>query len=100
MTETASEIILRPYQIAFPDFPVEDCPDIPEGWIDVSDESWMCPSWRVGRMTICVDFADPERREIPEGARFFVIEEGPNEVVELFASDNWREVRSFVACRL
>lgn len=99
MTEKGSANLLRPYQIAFPDYPVKDCPDIPEGWIDVSYEPFTCPSWRVGGMTICVGFADPERREVSDGPRFLVINVSTSEDVEVFASDDWSAIRNFVANR-
>ena len=36
---------MKDWRIEFPDFPVEDMPTLPEGWVDASWHNDACPSF-------------------------------------------------------
>jgi len=86
----------RPFPIVFPDFPEEDCPEIPEGWEDASVDTDMCPSWLVGGLRVFVDYIDVGMRWAGEGPRFAVCEAYLFVADDLFQSDNWADVVAFV----
>ena len=60
------------YRKEFPDFPESDMPAIPEGFKDVSWHNDAMPSFTNPdlRLSIWIDYADPEKREFPEMERF------------------------------
>jgi|LakMenE01Jun11ns_1017448.scaffolds.fasta_scaffold9235343_2 hypothetical protein len=60
------------WKTEFPDFPEADMPALPEGWEDISWRNDACPNfvnYKLG-VALFVDFAEPEKREIPEYPRF------------------------------
>jgi len=89
-----------PYRAEFPDFDPATMPAIPAGFDDVSWCNDSCPSFvdEGAGMILFIDFADPADREVPERPRFSVGEwDGGATGVELFCSDEWPEVESFLA---
>jgi hypothetical protein len=82
---------------AFPDYPVEAFPDIPEGFEDVSWGNDTCPSIVSDNleMLIWIDFPEVKHREYADGKRFVAvrqvagIETGSKIIVE---TDDWNEV--------
>jgi hypothetical protein len=60
------------YQVAFPDFPEADMPEIPQGFEDTSSHDDACPSFEhpgLG-LRLHIDYADKALSEIPGGSRF------------------------------
>lgn len=87
------------YREEFPDFPAEDMPNFPEGWTDSSWHNDICPSRMSPDDTIqvFVDYADPDRREMPELPRFSVSRLSESDNPEtLLESDDWSEVLAFI----
>lgn len=78
-----------------------DIPQLPDGFKDDSWHNNVCPSFiRIlddQIVTLWVDFADPERREI-RGSQFFLTIEPNNdyfnEVTHVFETDSWDEMMS------
>jgi hypothetical protein len=60
----------------FPDFDVGTLPAIPEGFVAAHWHNDVCPHWHYGEdyltanPLLWIDYADPVRREFPDGKRF------------------------------
>jgi hypothetical protein len=82
------------WKVEFPDF--DDEP--PAAWLaehSFEDVSWhndVCPSWLCDVFTLYVDYADPEKRDHPEAARFSLHDEERT----VLTTDEWLDVRAFV----
>jgi hypothetical protein len=83
------------YAIEFPDFPAADLPAIPAGWQDHSWHNDACPRFHVGELAVFIDYLNPHYSENEFAPRFSV--QHIEDCVELFASDDWNDVLSFVA---
>jgi hypothetical protein len=88
---------MNDWRIEFPDFPVEDMPTLPAGWVDASWHNDACPSFVNERLkaAMFIDYRDPEMRGLGlEGsARFAALnidEEGniETDVEPLAEGDN------------
>ena len=86
------------YREEFPDFSESDMPEIPAGFVDVSSELDLCPSfWSEPlRLRISVDYADPERRDDPDMPRFCLWPTDPlgasDPDGEVFDGDDWSTI--------
>jgi hypothetical protein len=85
----------------FPDFPIEDMPQFPEGFVDSSWHNDTCPSFTdsVLRVLVYVDYVDVDLRERFNGKRFAVLrldEEGTiaDCTADCFESDDWTDVQA------
>lgn len=87
------------YTVEFPSFDPATMPQIPAGF---KDQSWcndVCPSFYSAGLdlSLWVDFADPDQRELPNEPRFAVAACGdPNDHV-FFNSDDWSQVLCVIA---
>lgn len=84
------------YRTEFPDFDPATMPAIPAGF---EDESWhndACPSFHHEglRLTIWVDYADPQHRDSADSTRFALIrtDEERTWLGELVDSDDWSDI--------
>jgi hypothetical protein len=61
--------------IAFPDFPIDAMPTLPEGWNDVSWRQDVCPCYARAdnAVMIWVDYPNPSDREFYNTRRFRVM---------------------------
>lgn len=88
------------YRTAFPDYPVEAMPSIPDGWTDRSWKNEPCPCFihEMSGLVLWVDY--PENRELDDCPRFVVQrctsrEDGAwqfGDHVDLFETDCWDTV--------
>ena len=87
------------FRTEFPDYPVEDMPTLPQGWVDQSWHNDACPSFisEALGLTLWIDYRKVEDREMI-GSRFLVCAVGDNSEA-LLASDDWDEVEAFIARR-
>jgi hypothetical protein len=79
---------------AFPDYPVDSLPDMPERFMDVSWRNDACPSFDLGRgLHLYCDYPTQEDREYPGGFRYIVMQDsGESELVlctDLFDDVLW-----------
>lgn len=87
------------YRKEFPDFDPATMPTLPQDFEDVSWGNDLCPSFlnEVAGLIIFVDYADPAKREYPDGRRFSLSpwDNGPayEGVIE---SDDWAEIEAAV----
>lgn len=80
-------------------------PQIPPDWINVTWSNDVCPSWKIGLLTIWADHPVPEEREVASLERFSVCVSGWNPEegedtesgVTALKTDDWAEVLKFVA---
>ena len=83
---------------AFPDFNINF--DV-SGLTDMSYQHDTCPSWRSanGLWQIYTDYADNDRREIPDGRRFAYhqLNDNCDLTGDIYSSDDWDEVRKVTA---
>lgn len=101
------DLVAPLWQVEFPDFPVSDLPEIPEGWIDQSWRNDACPFWLAPPKTgIFVDYGDTAMRDFASGPRFVVVRleaDGTHPVTPdehpLLATDDWGSVLTFVLAR-
>jgi hypothetical protein len=86
----------------FPDFPAEDMPAIPAGFVDASWHNDTCPCLvsDAAGLQIWVDYLDPTKREY-EGKypRFSVSQQraGVEHSGPSIQTDSWDEVLAFIA---
>lgn len=88
------------YQTQFPDYAAADMPDMPASWVDQSWHNDMCPSFvPCAGLSVWVDYANPDMRQIPEGPRFVVIYTDVDGAYtgDALATDDWGAVREFVS---
>lgn len=82
------------YRDEFPDFDF-DVPEIVTGAWNFEDTSWrqdVCPSFQCDVVTLWIDYADPQKRERPEGPRFVITSEGET----MMEGDDWSWVVAYV----
>jgi hypothetical protein len=89
----------------FPDYPVADIPEFPEGFECAAWHNDTCPVFHEGTsaaepapaaIMVAVDYADPTAREFPDTSRFgFHIYEG-GDFAAVHGSDDWREIRALI----
>lgn len=100
---------LPKWQVEFPHFPVEDMPDIPDTWEDISWHNDACPSFMAmcqgpdgdpsatyDTMRIWVAEANPDLRDLPNIGRFCVSFDGASDETFEFQSDDWEEILNYV----
>lgn len=84
------------YREAFPDFDPTTMPQIPAGFVDQSWRNDTMPSFRCAAalLTMWIDYADPELREIREGGRFSLMRDKEDETHPefLMESDSLDEI--------
>lgn len=81
----------------FPDYPINDLPDMLPDFEDGSWHNDAAPSMHSHQhdLRIFIDYVDPAQREMgPDGKRFYVGKLGDS--TELYDSDDWRDVVAFV----
>lgn len=85
------------WQIEFPDFPAADMPALPAFADDISWHNDSCPSFMIAGDTIgahvvlFVDYADAERREFPDTARYSIRYLALKDIVDIYEGDDWTE---------
>jgi hypothetical protein len=89
------------YRIVFPDFRPKDMPRMPVGFEDQSWKNDACPSFRHDglSLTIYVDYADEDVREVPEAPRFSLYAGEYADWDAEFHSDDWDAILAAVALR-
>lgn len=81
----------------FPEFDQSALPAIPAPWADISWHNDTCPSFEpVEGVSVFIDFATPEDREVPDRPRYTVYSPGEDDVVG-YHTDDWTEVLAHVA---
>lgn len=95
------------YRTEFPDFGDLDV-TLPEGFVDASDSQDMCPKFEIQRdidmetgyasLTVFIDYADPEQRELGEVLRFTATT-GDTSMgsTEYFTTSEWPEMLEWIA---
>lgn len=63
----------RTFTTEFPDYPAEDMPALPDGWVDTSWHNDACPSFTKGRVKMHIDYLSRIMRDTPGFPRFTVI---------------------------
>jgi hypothetical protein len=89
------------YQTEFPDY-TDALPALPAGFVDTSWHNDSCPSFTHDglKLRIAIDYVDAAKREMGDGPRFYVTEEGHDYTPDdLLATDDWREVEALVLAR-
>lgn len=87
------------YQTEFPDFDPATMPEIPPGFVDEAWKNDICPCFHNAArgLRIWVDYADRERRELPDTERFTVTMcEDDEDVKELLTTDDWDAVEKLI----
>lgn len=82
------------YRDEFPDFDF-DVPAIVTGAWAFEDVSWrqdVCPSFVCDVFVLWLDYADPQKRERPEGPHFVLMCED----VVMLETDDFADIRAFV----
>jgi len=90
------------FRDAFPDYPVEAFPAVPDLFEDASWHHAACPCLisDIYQLTIWVDYPDPAMREYgPSVLRFSVEPYEPTPEHEGIATDDWREVLAYLETR-
>ena len=79
----------------FSDYPVEDMPAIPEGFVDQSWHNDTCPSFvnEALGVQLFVDYLDPEQREL-KWPRFSLLRlsDDSSDDATLASTDDWDEI--------
>ena len=92
------------FRMEFPDFPVEDMPQIPAGFEDWSWHNDACPSFtdESRRLRLWIDYREPEKRDLAGAHRFMLTrltsERDPDEYEDVLTeSDDYSEILEAIA---
>lgn len=97
------------YREAFPDFGELDVV-LPPGFVDCSFRNDSCPAFvdEERGLFLFVDYADPDRREVPDLSRFSLVEGTRHPIhglqrtaqdVDVVSTDDWDEVLAVLESR-
>jgi len=85
----------------FPDFPVEDMIDIPQGFVDQSWHNDTCPCFdneRAG-LRLWVDYKDKAQREMPNVSSRFLLTDIDGEHTIIAHSETWDVIERAICQR-
>lgn len=89
-----------PFQIAFPDFPIDAFPALPDGFTDSSWRNDICPSMinESKGLRIWIDYPERQDREFSDSARYVLVREDSTFMNgDIALSENWADILAALA---